>query len=62
MGVDIMKVISHFPKTNEGFTALYNKMTCIHAETVITKIKEMNFSEDEAKRLVDMICNKIKSK
>lgn len=55
-----MQVISHFPKSADVQRALCKNLAEVHAKTVIERIQKMNLSEEDTKRLVTMICDKVK--
>jgi hypothetical protein len=54
-----MQVISHFPKSADVQRALCKNLAEVQAKTVIERIKKMNLSEVETKRLITMICDKV---
>lgn len=58
--VDVMQVISHYPKSAEVQMSLCKNLAEIYAKTVIERIQKMNLSEEDTKRLVNMICDKVK--
>lgn len=55
-----MQVISHFPKTADAQKALRRNLADVHAKAVIERIQKMNLSEDDTKRLIDLICDKVR--
>ena len=55
-----MQVISHFPKSAESRRALSQNLAEAQAKSVIERIQKMNLPEDETKRLITMICDKVK--
>lgn len=57
-----MKIISHYPKTADMQKMLCSNLAEVYAKTAIERIQKMNLSEEETKRLVTMICDKIEAK
>ncbi len=55
-----MQVISHFPKSANVQKALCSNLAEIYAKTVIERIQKMNLSEEDTKRLINLICDKVK--
>lgn len=56
-----MQVVVHYPKSVNAQKVLKQKVAEIHAQSVINRIKEMKLSEDDTKKLINMICDRIKS-
>ena len=54
-----MQVVVHYPKSNADKKALSQKIAEIHAQSVINRIKEMQLSEEDTKKLISMICEKV---
>ena len=54
-----MQVVVHYPKSNVDKKALSQKIAEIHAQSVINRIKEMQLSEENTKKLISMICEKV---
>lgn len=57
-----MQVISHFPKSADVQRALCQNLAEVQAKAIIERIQKMNLSEDDTKRLIDLICDKVKIK
>ena len=55
-----MQVISHFPKSADVQRKRCKKLAEVEAKMIIERIQKMNLSEDDTKRLVTMICDKVK--
>lgn len=56
-----MEVVVHYPKSVNAQKVLKQKVAEIHAQSVIKRIKEMRLSEDDTKKLINMICDRIKN-
>lgn len=56
-----MQVVIHYPKSVNAQKVLKQKVAEIHAQSVIKRIKEMQLSEDDTKKLINMICDRIKN-
>lgn len=56
-----MQVVVHYPKSADARKALSRNLAEIHAHSVIRRIKEMNLSEDDTKKLINMICDRAKN-
>lgn len=54
-----MQVVVHYPKSTVDQKALSQKIAEIHAQSVIDRIKEMQLSEEETKKLISMICERM---
>lgn len=54
-----MQVVVHYPKSAASKKALSQKIAEIHAQSVINRIKEMQLSEDDTKKLISMICERV---
>ncbi|MBQ6180127.1 MAG: hypothetical protein IJK31_00380 [Ruminococcus sp.] len=54
-----MQVISHFPKSIESQKVLSKNLAEFQARSVIDRIQRMNLTEEETKRLITMICDKV---
>lgn len=55
-----MNVIVHYPKSTNAQQILSQKAAEVHAQSIINQIGKMHLSEEQTKRLVNMICDKIK--
>lgn len=56
-----MQVVVHYPKSSAAQKVLGQKVAEIHAQSVIRRIKEMQLTEDDTKKLINMICERIKN-
>lgn len=56
-----MQVISHFPKSAESQKVLCDKIAEFQAKSVIERIQKMNLSEEDTKKLISMICDRVKN-
>lgn len=54
-----MQVVVHYPKSAASQKALSRKIAEIHAQSVINRIKEMQLSEEDTKKLIGMICERV---
>ncbi|WP_024859602.1 hypothetical protein [Ruminococcus flavefaciens] len=54
-----MKIIPHYPKTADIQKRLCSNLAEFYATTAIERIQKMNLSEEETKKLITMICDKI---
>ena len=57
-----MQVISHFPKSAESQKVLCDKIAEFQAISVIERIQKMNLSEEDTKKLINMICDRVNMK
>ncbi len=55
-----MNVIVHYPKSEKAQAALSKNIAEFHAQSVINYMNHMHLSQEQAKSLVNMICDKIK--
>ena len=55
-----MQVIVHYPKSANAQQILSQKAAEVHAQSIINQIDKMHLSEEQLKRLINMICDKIK--
>lgn len=56
-----MQVVVHYPKSSAAQKVLGQKVAEIHAQSVIKRIKEMQLSENDTQKLINMICDRIKN-
>lgn len=56
-----MQVVVHYPKSAVAQMVLGKKAAEIHAQSVIRRIKEMQLTEEDTKKLINMICDRIKN-
>ena len=54
-----MEVVVHYPKSVNAQKVLKQKVAEIHAQSVIKRIKEMQLSENDTKKLISMICERV---
>lgn len=55
-----MQVISHYPKSADVQRILCKNLAEVQAKAIIERIQKMNLSEDDTKRLITSICDKVK--
>ncbi len=55
MGVDIIRVITHYPQSDKAKQALKEKVAAVHADTVTKYVSSLNISSLEKERLVKKI-------
>ncbi len=55
-----MQVISHYPKSADVQRILCKNLAEVQAKAIIERIQKMNLSEDDTKRLITTICDKVK--
>lgn len=54
-----MQVVVHYPKSTAAQKALSKNIAEIHAQSIINRIKEMQLSEEDTKKLITMICDRV---
>lgn len=54
-----MEVVVHYPKSVTTQKALKKKVAEIHAQSIINRINEMQLSEEDTKKLINMICERV---
>ena len=57
-----MRIESHLPISADAQKALCNNLAEIYAKTAIERIQKMNLSEDDTKKIISIICDKVKLK
>lgn len=55
-----MNIIVHYPKNSSSIEKIKENLAEAQAKSVIERIQKMNLPEDETKRLITMICDKVK--
>ena len=54
-----MEVVVHYPKSVTAQKDLKQKVAEIHAQSIINRINEMQLSEKDTKKLINMICERV---
>ena len=54
-----MEVVVHYPKSVTAQKALKQKVAEIHAQSIINRINEMQLSEEETKKLINIVCERV---
>lgn len=54
-----MEVVVHYPKSVTAQKTLKKKVAEIHAQSIINRINEMQLSEEDTKKLINMICERV---
>ncbi|MCM1226853.1 MAG: hypothetical protein NC320_05425 [Clostridium sp.] len=54
-----MQVVVHYPKSTVDQRILSQKIAEIHTQSVINRIKEMQLSEEDMKKLISMMSEKV---
>lgn len=54
-----MEVVVHYPKSVTAQKALKQKVAEIHAKSIVNRINEMQLSEKDTKKLINMICERV---
>lgn len=54
-----MQVVVHYPKSTVDQRVLSQKIAEIHIQSVINRIKEMQLSEEDMKKLISMMSEKV---
>jgi len=54
-----MQVVVHYPKSAAAQKVLSKNIAEIHAQSIINRIKEMQLSEEDTKKLITMICDRV---
>lgn len=55
----IIQVVVHYPKTEAAQKVLSRNIAEIHAEFIITRLKELQLSEKDTNKLISMICDRV---
>ncbi len=53
-----MEVIVHYPTSLTGQRALKQKVAEIHVQSIINYINEMQLSEEDTRKLINIVCQK----
>lgn len=56
-----MEVVVHYPKSVTAKKVLKQEIAKVHAESIINCINEMQLSEEDTKKLINMICDRMKN-
>lgn len=55
-----MNIIVHYPTTKAGQDQLAQKVAECHAQVIIEQIRRMNISNEDRKKLISLMCEKLK--
>ena len=54
-----MEVVVYYPKSVTAQKALKQKVAEIHAKSIVNRINEMQLSEEDTNKLINMICERV---